>query len=92
LKFRGRRNYNASLMVFTTQRGICHEKIYLALIASAGLLTITTTPAFASDEGWYVYGAVGQLTGNNDKATMDNALIAAGGTGFASSNEQANRL
>jgi len=58
------------------------KKITLALMAIAGLAGATT--AFASDNGWYVFGAVGQST-NNDKSPLDNALTSAGASGFSSS-------
>ena len=43
------------------------------------------TAAFAGENGWYVFGAAGQITGNNDQPTLDNALRAVGATGFSSS-------
>lgn len=58
--------------------------------AIAGLFVAATMAgisgaALAGDEGWYVLGGAGQLTSNNDKQILDNALTAAGGTGFSSS-------
>jgi OOP family OmpA-OmpF porin len=59
------------------------KKFTLAVMAIVGLAGATT--AFASDDGWYVFGAVGKPTSNNDKSTLDNALTSVGGTGFSSS-------
>lgn len=59
------------------------KKIILAVMAIVGLAGATT--AFASDDGWYVFGAVGKPTSNNDKSTLDNALTSVGATGFSSS-------
>jgi opacity protein-like surface antigen len=64
------------------------KKIVLASMAAIGLVCVTT--AFADDEvsdnqGWYVYGAAGQTSGNGDQATLDNALTSVGGIGFSSS-------
>lgn len=59
------------------------KKIALALMTAAGLVCATTV--FADDEGWYVYGAVGQTTGNSDQSTLDNALTSVGAVGFSSS-------
>lgn len=59
------------------------KKIILALMALIGLAGATT--AFADDDGWYVLGAVGRPTGSDYQSRVDNALIAAGGTGFSSS-------
>jgi opacity protein-like surface antigen len=64
------------------------KKIVLAWMAALGLVCATT--AFADDEvsgnqGWYVYGAAGQTSGNGDQSTLDNALTSVGGIGFSSS-------
>ncbi len=59
------------------------KKITLAVMAIVGLVGATT--AFADDEGWYVFGAAGQTTGDNDQSTLDNALSSVKATGFSSS-------
>ncbi len=41
-------------------------------MAIAGL--VGATSVYADDEGWYVFGAAGQTTGDNDQSTLDNAL------------------
>ncbi|MGA7750159.1 MAG: porin family protein [Gallionella sp.] len=59
------------------------KSITLAIMAIAGLAGATT--AFAGENGWYVFGAAGQTTGNNDQSTLDNALTSVGAAGFSSS-------
>jgi len=48
-------------------------------------MTLASGAALAADSGFYVLGGVGQVTGNNDKAVLDSALISLGGAGFSSS-------
>ncbi len=60
------------------------KRMTLAAIAIVGLAGATAQTAFASDNGWYVFGEVGQAI-NNNKSKLDNALTSLGYTGFASS-------
>lgn len=60
-------------------------KKVLAGLCVTGVMMLVSGVACAADEGFYVLGGVGQLTGNNDKATLDSALISVGGVGFSSS-------
>lgn len=57
------------------------KKIAFALMTAAGLVSTTV---FADDEGWYVFAALGQPTGNSDQSTLDNALTSVGAIGFSS--------
>lgn len=59
------------------------KKTILTVFAMAGMACAST--AFAGDQGWYLYGAVGQTFNNNDKANLDNLLTSAGASGFSSS-------
>src|SRR3989338_5769419 len=59
------------------------KKITLALMAIASLTGATT--AFASDNGWYLFCAVGQTTGGAIKELVDHQLTYAGKNGFSSS-------
>ncbi len=59
------------------------KKTILAVFAIAGLSGASA--ALAGDQGWYIYGAVGQTFNNNDKSTLDTLLSSAGATGFSSS-------
>ena len=55
------------------------------LVGVAIAMSLVSGAALASDEGFYVLGGVGQLTGNNDKAILDSALVSVGGGAFSSS-------
>lgn len=46
--------------------------------------TLASGVAQAAGEGWYILGAAGQTTSNNDKATLDAALTSVGAVGYAS--------
>ncbi len=59
------------------------KKITLATIAILGFAGATA--ALADDDGFYVLGGVGQLTGKGDKSLLDDALSSTGATGFTSS-------
>jgi OOP family OmpA-OmpF porin len=59
------------------------KKISLAIMAIASLAGTTT--AFASGDGWYLFGAVGQTTGSGVKPMLDYQLTSAGKNGFSSS-------
>lgn len=48
------------------------------------LLTVATV-SFASDDGFYLTGGIGQDTNDNTQANVDNVLVNAGGVGFNSS-------
>jgi len=58
------------------------KKVTLTLMAIAGLAV--TMSAFASDDGWYMYGAAGQTSGSGDKPMFDHMLTYAGNSGFLS--------
>ena len=59
------------------------KKITLAVMAVAGLAGAST--AFAGDQGWYVFGAVGQTFNDNGKSDLDSDLSSLGAKGFSSS-------
>jgi OOP family OmpA-OmpF porin len=59
------------------------KKITLIVMAIASLTGATT--AFASDNGWYLFGAIGQTTGSGVKPLLDYELTDAGKNGFSSS-------
>src|SRR5271169_3301659 len=48
------------------------KKITLAVMAIAGLAGATT--AFASDDGFYIFGAIGNASGGNFQSFMDNGF------------------
>jgi OOP family OmpA-OmpF porin len=58
------------------------KKFTLAIIAITSLAGATT--AFASEDGWYLFGAVGQTTGSGVKPMLDYQLTSAGKNGFSS--------
>ncbi len=60
------------------------KKLMTGLYVAAAM-TLVSGAALAADEGFYVLGGVGQVTGNNDKAVLDSALVSVGGVGFSSS-------
>jgi opacity protein-like surface antigen len=59
------------------------KKITLAIMAIASFAGAKI--AFASDDGWYMFGAIGQITGSGDKSMLDHVLTSAGKNGFSSS-------
>jgi len=58
------------------------KNLALAVMAIANLAGATT--AFASDNGWYLFGAVGKITGSAIKQLVDYELTYAGKNGFSS--------
>jgi OOP family OmpA-OmpF porin len=59
------------------------KKSTLAVMAIAGLLGAST--AVAGDDGLYLLGEVGRITGNGGQSLLDHGLTAAGAVGFSSS-------
>ena len=59
------------------------KKTILGLFVAATLVTVSSA-AFASQDGWYVFGAAGQTIGNTAKTNLDSAVTAAGGVGYSS--------
>ena len=60
------------------------NRIKLRVVAAAALVSFSGV-AFAGDQGWYLFGSVGQTTDTNDKSILDDALTSAGASGFSSS-------
>lgn len=59
------------------------KKLSLAILA---IITLTcATSSFASEKGWYLFGAGGQTTGNGYKPMLDDQLTFEGKNGFSSS-------
>lgn len=58
------------------------KSITLVIMAIASLIGATT--AFASDNGWYLFGAVGQTTGSPITQLLDHELTYVGKNGFSS--------
>jgi len=60
------------------------KKVLTGLCVAATMATVSGA-ALAADSGFYLLGAVGQTTSDNNKADLDSALTSVGAVGFSSS-------